>query len=269
MVKKFNKNQIYIILGTIVTFLMIFCIILFINESNNDDNNINNTTDYKSNYVNANNETTINTTSKKDETTIKETETTTEIITTQESTTPIPTQPQTEATKPIETQTENIIKPTESTTQIQYRDPYTGQVISKEEYESIMDEVNNPRQENTTTSAPKENVYVLNDDGTLNFKESKLYNYGNNSNEQSEFLRMLYESKEVKELVGENLYPYITMYTASWNSLFSSRPTFFVCINDEYWLVMTFDENWNIKKGTGDGIVSLYDPKNLPIKEDW
>ena len=208
MVKKFNKNQIYIILGTIVTFLMIFCIILFINESNNDDNNINNTTDYKSNYVKANNETTIITTSKKDETTIKETETTTEIITTQESTTSIPTQPQTEATKPIETQTENIIKPTESTTQIQYRDPYTGQVISKEEYESIMDEVNNPRQENTTTYAPKENVYVLNDDGTLNFKESTIVDiYDDNFN------NYVLNSHEVHNIFGDDYYSITYMAT--------------------------------------------------------
>lgn len=246
MVKKFKKNQIYIILGTIVTLLMIFCIILFINESNNDDNNINNTTNYKSNCANANNETIINTTtSKKDEittketeTTVKEIETTTE-ITTQESTTPIPTQPQTEASKPIETQTENIIKSTESTTQIEYRDPYTGQVINKEEYESIMDEINNPRQENTTTYAPKENVYVLNDDGTINFKKSRIY--GDSMDEI--LLNYIYNSNEFQNyFTGKNIINISGQNGMTTNYIIYCH----VKLENGELITFHFDENWNI-----------------------
>ena len=93
-------------------------------------------------------------------------------------------------------------------TQIQYRDPYTGQVISKEEYESIMDEINNPRQENTTTYAPKENVYVLNDDGTLNFKESTIVDiYDDNFN------NYVLNSHEVHNIFGDDYYSITYMAT--------------------------------------------------------
>ena len=32
---------------------------------------------------------------------------------------------------------------------------------------------------------------------------------------------------------------------------------------------MHFDENWNIHKGSGGSIVTIYNPYDLPIKEDW
>ena len=287
MFKKFNKTQIIIFISTIIFIFLIFGIIFCIDKFNNNDVKDTGTLIAKENNTKELEINKVNNTKLKDEEVTEENETTftievetttskptiesqtqpTTVITTQPQTY-IYTEPQTEAPKPTETQTQPPTQTsTQAETQQQYYDPYTGQPISKEEYESIWNEINNPKPAEPVTQA--ENVYVLNDDGTINFKESKIYNQGNNDSEQSVFLRLLYKSKEVKELLGEELYSYITAYSEHWDSLSSPKPTFFACINNEYWLAMTFDENWNIKKGMGEGMVILYDPKNLPIKENW
>ena len=282
MLKKFNKKQIFIFSGIILSvILFVFIVIFCINKSKNkiEDTGIkiaeestNNTTSEKEivtkSKTDEGKETELETTTEKEKITTKEEKETTEltVTTTNPPTTATPTEAVTQPVKEVVTNPPTTTAVVTNNNNNQYRDPYTGDIISKEEYDSIMNEMNNP--EPTTTQAPQENVYVLNDDGTLNFKKSKIYNLPSTEQEQSQFVKLLYKSKEVKNLSGE-LYFLATKYTVSW-SRYSTRPTFFLCISDEYWLVMTFDEDWNIKKGSsGDGIVALYDPDHLPLKEQW
>ena len=123
-----------------------------------------------------------------------------------------------------------------------------------------MNEMNNP--EPATTSTPKENIYVLNDDGTLNFKKSKIYRPS--PNEEAEFLSLCKNSNPIKEIIGKNLYPYITIFSYSWSSS-SSYPTFYACINNEYWLVIGCYDDWNFKQG-GDIVLCT---NGLPVKNAW
>lgn len=195
------------------------------------------------------------TTDKEKTTTEKETETTELIITTTNpSTTVKPTEPVTQPVKEVVTN-----PPTTVVNNNQYRDPYTGDIISKEEYESIWDEINNPK---PTEETRAKNVYVLNDDGTINFKKSKINRP--NSNEETEFLSLCKNSNPIKEIIGENLYPYITIFSYSWSSS-SSYPTFYACINNEYWLVIGCYDNWNFKQG-GDIVLCT---NGLPVKNAW
>lgn len=274
MVKKLNKTQIIIFISIIIfIILLIFGIVFCINKFNKnnikdtgiemaEEETINTTKEtIKSNSIETKSKETIK---EESTTTNKETETETnkpQNIETSEAKTNIPTHPATVA--PTQPQTEVKTKPTtqvqtssQPVTQPQYYDPYTGQPISKEEYNRIWNEINNSK---PTEETRAKNVYVLNDDGTINFKKSKI-----NRGFDEEFAKLLYESKEVKNLAGE-LYYSVTRYCGSWGSL-ALRPTFFLCISDEYWIPMTFDEDWNIKKG-GSGII--YDPDHLPLKEQW
>lgn len=277
MKRKIPKKQVIILCGGITAAIILVSLVMLIIRKTGKNDNIAGTKIVEETTVSLD-----RTTGMEKETTSKETATSTEQVTTErelETTTDkekttteliiTTTNPPTTA-KPTEVVTQPVKEvvtnpPTTVVNNNQYRDPYTGDIISKEEYDSIMNEMNNP--EPATTSTPKENIYVLNDDGTLNFKKSKLYNAGNTDEEELQFVKLLYKSKEVKNLSGE-LYFLATKYTVSW-SRYSTRPTFFLCISDEYWLVMTFDEDWNIKKGSGDGIVSLCDPDHLPWKEQW
>ena len=84
-----------------------------------------------------------------------------------------------------------------------------------------MNEINNP--EPTTTSTPKENIYVLNDDGTLNFKKSKIYNLDDKIN------NFILESNELKNLLKKDYYniTYIESHLNSFGMLY-----FFLDFND-------------------------------------
>ena len=275
MKRKIPKKQVIILCGGITAAIILVSLVtLFIKKAGKNDNIA---------VTKIAEETTVSlnrTTGMEKETTSKETATSTEQVTTErelETTTDkekITTEKETTELIITTTNPPTTVKPTEAVTQPvkevvtnppttvvnnnnQYRDPYTGDIISKEEYDSIMNEMNNP--EPTTTQAPQENVYVLNDDGTINFKKSKIYR-----GFDEEFMKLLYESKEVKNLAGE-LYYLVTRYCGSWGSL-ELRPTFFLCISDEYWIPMTFDEDWNIKKG---GVGIIYDTSDLPLKEQW
>ena len=276
MFKKLNKTQIIIFISIIIfIILLIFGIIFCINKFNK--NYIKDTgikmaeeiTDITTNVESSSTEIKSKEITKEESTTInKETETETnksQNIETSEVKTNVPTHPATVG--PTQPQTEVKTKPmtqaqtsSQPVTQPQYYDPYTGQPISKEEYDSIMNEINNP--EPTSTQAHQENVYVLNDDGTLNFKKSKINRP--NSNEETEFLSLCKNSNPIKEIIGENLYPYITIFSYSWSSS-SSYPTFYACINNEYWLVIGCYDNWNFKQG-GDIVLCT---NGLPVKNAW
>ena len=276
MKRKIPKKQVIILCGGITAAIILVSLVMLIIRKAGKNDNIAGTKIVEETTVSLD-----RTTGMEKETTSKETATSTEQVTTEREletttekdtteliitttnppTTAKPTEPVTQPVKEVATNPPTTVTNNNN----QYRDPYTGDIISKEEYDSIMNEMNNP--EPTTTQAPQENVYVFNDDGTINFKKSKIYNAGNTDEEELQFVKLLYKSKEVKNLAGE-LYFLTTKYTAHWN-IFSPRPTFFLCISDEYWILMTFDEDWNIKKGSGDGIVSLYDPDHLPWKEQW
>ncbi len=172
----------------------------------------------------------------------------------QEITTPYPTEAPT--TKPLEPTTQP------PTTEKVYYDPYTWEVISKEEYESIWDAINNPKPTDPPTTAPKENVYVFNDDGTIDFKKSNITSL------DDENLIYFYESNEVKKFLGD-LYYEITMIQGSYGmGCKKTGPTLIITINNEYHIQIYFDLDWNLHKGKGDGIISYYH-YNLPIKEDW
>ena len=215
MFKKLNKTQIIIFISIIIfIILLIFGIIFCINKFNKND--IKDTgikmaeeiTDITTNVESSSTEIKSKEITKEESTTInKETETETnksQNIETSEAKTNAPTHPATVA--PTQPQTEVKTKPAtqpqtslQPVTQPQYYDPYTGQPISKEEYDSIMNEMNNP--EPTTTQAPQENVYVLNDDGTLNFKKSKINNI-----DDGKFIDYVYESSELKNYLGDSYY---------------------------------------------------------------
>lgn len=155
-----------------------------------------------------------------------------------EITTPYPTESPT--TKPVEPVTQ----------------PPTTEVPTTKEPETT------PKPTEPPTTALKENVYVFNDDGTINFKESKINNY------DDEFVNYVYQSNEVKNILGEKLYnsiSYLELSISSGTNVIAIKTR----INNEYWLVMHFDKNWDIHKGSGGSIASIYNPNNLPIKEDW
>lgn len=268
MKRKIPKKQVIILCGGITAAIILVSLVMLIIRKTGKNDNIAGTKIVEETTVSLD-----RTTRMEKETTSKETATSTEQVTTErelETTTDkekttteliiTTTNPPTTA-KPTEAVTQPVKEvvtnpPTTVVNNNQYRDPYTGDIISKEEYESIWDEINNPK---PTEETRAKNVYVLNDDGTINFKKSKIYR-----GLDEEFMKLLYESREVKNLAGE-LYYSVTRYCGSWSSL-ALRPTFFLCISDEYWIPMTFDEDWNIKKG---GAGDIYDPDHLPLKEQW
>ena len=237
MFKKLNKTQIIIFISIIIfIILLIFGIIFCINKFNKND--IKDTeikmaeeiTDITTDVESSSTEIKSKEITKEESATInKETETETnklQNIETSEAKTNVPTHPATVA--PTQPQTEVKTKPmtqaqtsSQPVTQPQYYDPYTGQPISKEEYDSIMNEMNNP--EPTTTSTPKENIYVLNDDGTLNFKKSKIYNLDDKIN------NFILESNELKNLLKKDYYNiiYIESHLNSFGML-----SFFLDFND-------------------------------------
>ncbi len=161
-----------------------------------------------------------------------------EVETTIPATTPYPTEAPT--TKPVEAVTQ----------------PPTTEVPTTKEPETT------PKPTEPPTTASKENVYVFNDDGTINFKESEINNY------DEEFVNYVYQSNEVKNILGKKLYNSIS-YLELGKSSVTDIIVVETCINNEYWIIMHFDENWNIHKGSGGSIVSIYNPYDLPIKEDW
>ena len=253
MFKKLNKTQIIIFISIIIfIILLIFGIIFCINKFNKND--IKDTgikmaeeiTDITTDVESSSTEIKSKEITKEESTTInKETETETnklQNIETSEAKTNVPThpatvaptQPQTEVKTKSMTQAQTSSQPV---TQPQYYDPYTGQPISKEEYDSIMNEMNNP--EPTTTQAPQENVYVLNDDGTINFKKSKIYgdsmdeillNYILNSHEfQNHFA-----GKNIIHISGQN--GMITHYIIYCH----------IKLENGELITFHFDENWNI-----------------------
>lgn len=116
-----------------------------------------------------------------------------------------------------------------------------------------------PKPTEPPTTALKENVYVFNDDGTINFKESKI---NLNRGLPDELIKYTYESNEVKNLMG-NLYNKITRYGASKGNYGYG---FYACINNEYFITIGFNENWKAYK---NGLCTIYNPNNLPVKEDW
>ena len=233
MLKKFNKKQIFIFSGIILSvILFVFIVIFCINKSKNKIEDIgikiaeestNNTTSEKEivtkSKTDEGKETELETTREKEKITTKEEKETTEltVTTTNPPTTATPTKAVTQPVKEVVTN-----PPTTATNNNnQYRDPYTGDIISKEEYDSIMNEMNNP--EPATTSTPKENIYVLNDDGTLNFKKSKIYNLDDRIN------NFILESNELKNLLKKDYYNiiYIESHLNSFGML-----SFFLDFND-------------------------------------
>ena len=255
MFKKLNKTQMIIFISIIIfIILLIFGIVFCINKFNKND--IKDTgikmaeeiTDITTDIESSSAEIKSKETTKEESTTTnKETETETnksQNIETSEAKTNAPTHPATVA--PTQPQTEVKTKPatqpqtsSQPVTQPQYYDTYTGQPISKEEYDSIMNEMNNP--EPTTTQAPQENVYVLNDDGTINFKKSKIYgdsmdeillNYILNSHEfQNHFA-----GKNIIHISGQN--GMITHYIIYCH----------IKLENGELITFHFDENWNIIK---------------------
>ena len=250
MFKKLNKTQIIIFISIII-FSIIFCINKF-NKNDIKDTGIKmaeestNTTSKKEiiteSKINEEKETELETTTEKEKITTeeeKEKETTKlTVITTNPTTTAKPTEPVTQPVKEVVTNPPTTTAAvTNNNNNNQYRDPYTGDIISKEEYDSIMNEMNNP--EPTTTQAPQENVYVLNDDGTINFKKSKIYggsmdeillNYILNSHEfQNHFA-----GKNIIHISGQN--GMITHYIIYCH----------IKLENGELITFHFDENWNI-----------------------
>ena len=135
------------------------------------------------------------------------------------------------------------------------------ETTSKEVVPTTKEPETTPKPTEPPTIASKENVYVFNDDGTIDFKNSEINNY------DEEFVNYVYQSNEVKNILGEKLYNSISYLGLSISST-RNKPAVCACINNEYWLVMHFDEDWNIHKGIG-GLTGIYDPYDLPIKEDW
>ena len=176
----------------------------------------------------------------------------------QEITTPYPTEAPT--TKPLEPTTQP------PTTEKVYYDPYTWEVISKEEYESIWDAINNPKPTDPPTTAPKENVYVFNDDGTIDFKNSNI-NFIDNQLTSILFKK----TKGLKEFIGNNRYDKVYKYASSWGSS-SSAPCLILNVDNKYLLIVGFDENWNLIQGKDyKGLIS-YDwtiMGDLPEIYEW
>lgn len=176
----------------------------------------------------------------------------------QEITTTQPTEAPT--AKPMEPATEPPTEP--PTTEKVYYDPYTWEIISKEEYESIWDAINNPKP--TEPPTKKENVYVFNDDGTINFKESTFYL--NVTDIDEELMRYVYESHEVKDLIPPEYYRRITCYGLSKGTVTPGPFSFWAYIGDEFTLIIGFDDNFIPYK---NGRVGGIDAEHPPIKTDW
>lgn len=211
MKRKIPKKQVIILCGGITAAIILVSLVMLIIRKTGKNDNIAGTKIVEETTVSLD-----RTTGMEKETTSKETATSTEQVTTErelETTTDkekttteliiTTTNPPTTA-KPTEAVTQPVKEvvtnpPTTVVNNNQYRDPYTGDIISKEEYDSIMNEMNNP--EPATTSTPKENIYVLNDDGTINFKKSKLNNI-----DDGKFIDYVYESHELKNYLGDSYY---------------------------------------------------------------
>lgn len=212
MKRKIPKKQVIILCGGITAAIILVSLVMLIIRKTGKNDNIAGTKIVEETTVSLD-----RTTGMEKETTSKETATSTEQVTTER---------ELETTTDKEkTTTELIITTTNPPTTVvnnnQYRDPYTGDIISKEEYDSIMNEMNNP--EPATTSTPKENIYVLNDDGTLNFKKSKIYNLDDKIN------NFILESNELKNLLKKDYYNiiYIESHLNSFGML-----SFFLDFND-------------------------------------
>lgn len=233
MKRKIPKKQVIILCGGITAAIILVSLVMLIIRKTGKNDNIAGTKIVEETTVSLD-----RTTRMEKETTSKETATSTEQVTTErelETTTDkekttteliiTTTNPPTTA-KPTEAVTQPVKEvvtnpPTTVVNNNQYRDPYTGDIISKEEYDSIMNEMNNP--EPATTSTPKENIYVLNDDGTLNFKKSKIYNLDDKIN------NFILESNELKNLLKKDYYNiiYIESHLNSFGML-----SFFLDFND-------------------------------------
>lgn len=234
MKRKIPKKQVIILCGGITAAIILVSLVtLFIKKAGKKDNiavtkiaeettvSLDRTTGMEKETTSKETATSTKqvTTERELETTTDKEKTTTELIitTTNPPTTAKPTEAVTQPVKEVVTN-----PPTTATNNNnQYIDPYTGDIISKEEYDSIMNEMNNP--EPTTTSTPKENIYVLNDDGTLNFKKSKIYNLDEKIN------NFILESNELKNLLKKDYYniTYIESHLNSFGMLY-----FFLDFND-------------------------------------
>ena len=211
MKRKIPKKQVIILCGGITAAIILVSLVMLIIRKTGKNDNIAGTKIVEETTVSLD-----RTTGMEKETTSKETATSTEQVTTER---------ELETTTDKEkTTTELIITTTNPPTTVvnnnQYRDPYTGDIISKEEYDSIMNEMNNP--EPATTSTPKENIYVLNDDGTLNFKKSKIVKL------DEKIRDYVYESHELKNYLGDDYY--LRENTGGIN-YFSGTDWFFISIN--------------------------------------
>ena len=235
MKRKIPKKQVIIQCGGITAAIILVSLVMLIIRKTGKNDNIAGTKIVEETTVSLD-----RTTGMEKETTSKETATSTEQVTTEREletttdkekttteliiatsnppTTAKPTEPvtQPETTNPPPPQT----SASNSSKDIQYRDPYTWEIISKEEYDSIMNEINNP--EPTTTSTQKENIYVLNDDGTLNFKKSKIVKL------DEKIRDYVYESHELKNYLGDDYY--LRDNTGGINYL-SGTDWFFISIN--------------------------------------
>lgn len=232
MKRKIPKKQVIILCGGITAAIILVSLVMLIIRKTGKNDNIAGTKIVEETTVSLD-----RTTGMEKETTSKETATSTEQVTTErelETTTDkekttteliiTTTNPPTTA-KPTEAVTQPVKEvvtnpPTTVVNNNQYRDPYTGDIISKEEYDSIMNEMNNP--EPATTSTPKENIYVLNDDGTLNFKKSKIVKL------DEKIRDYVYESHELKNYLGDDYY--LRDNTGGIN-YFSGTDWFFISIN--------------------------------------
>lgn len=233
MKRKIPKKQVIILCGGITAAIILVSLVMLIIRKTGKNDNIAGTKIVEETTVSLD-----RTTGMEKETTSKETATSTEQVTTEREletttdkekttteliitttnppTTAKPTEPVTQPVKEVVTN-----PPTTVVNNNQYRDPYTGDIISKEEYDSIMNEMNNS--EPTTTQAPQENVYVLNDDGTLNFKKSKIVKLDEKIN------NFILESNELKNLLKKDYYNiiYIESHLNSFGML-----SFFLDFND-------------------------------------
>ena len=257
MKRKIPKKQVIILCGGITAAIILVSLVtLFIRKTGKNDNiagtkiveettvSLDRTTGMEKETISKETATSTEqvTTERKLETTTDKEKTTTEKETTEltvTTTNPTTTAKPTEAvTQPVK---EVVTNPT--TTAVtnnnnnQYRDPYTGDIISKEEYDSIMNEMNNP--EPTTTQVTQENVYVLNDDGTINFKKSKIY--GDSMNEI--LLNYILNSHEFQNhFAGKNI-----IHISGQNGMITHYIIYcHIKLENGELITFHFNENWNI-----------------------
>lgn len=295
---KISKKNIGIFCGVLAAIVLIVIIVVVLSNAGKSDKKTGGTT--------VNDETTSSLVTTKDQTTTQQTTsdgtiiditeqdiTTEEMTTTEQDTTTTMEQPTTEKPTPKPTQPQSSSQ--------KYYDPYTGQEISKEEYEKIIKEQEKhkydhivqkwidpntgeeksgyflekdysmdqlpklqPWQEwvldnsGNNSSAPgvgyvgnyyyihTNNHYVFNSDGTLNFKNSDIVDYGN-----SEFLNYLFECPDIINLKNSFTDQYITRITATNLSVAASMagekyPWIYLFFDgDETYLKIYVDENNN------------------------